>query len=1061
MIRSKRFIAFVLFCAILAAFIPSGIRVDNLVHAESDIDVQASAECVDVDLVDPIEMTRTDLSPLNVRKFTQEEIAGKVIVYTGNFYLMDTYVRENEDVNEFKVEVNGTEHVILDKMSNSGNEIPVPGYILSIPTSLSRYNNLKVGDKIQLNADEEIDFPTASVDNPTKRKRIIIHHENSALSTGYWMLNGNIYFGPEFGSNIPERAYCADVDFSMITSGDDAGKFSVSGFRGIDATGKMIPGGAKIPDPGFIITAWLGTTPDDKSTKNTRVACGMLFENEAFSLGDVVILNGKDYFGLDYQIKENYDYFDPTPEDNPLGAPFPEYRGPCQLNIYSKSAMDGGNELRTNIYGFEAAVDKDGIVTAVGVNAIDIPEGGFIVSGQGQIGWIDWVRNNFKVGARVEIDKANKIIKLTNTMESVLNLIKNKATVLRSNITNYETRMYDIDTSVLYPMVEEYEKLTAAALGYAKEIESGALTKDEVLQKKVLIKQILSKCQVVENEVIINSVESRAIGGRGVWHCADVNSTEPDIEGIRRTLSIVADAGMNVLFVEAAAEGFAYFKSDMMNYSPRFVSRKYGDYEDYLSAFLGEAEKYDLDIIISVPIFLVGSGTEYSRMNGSLAEEHPEWLVCNRKGDLGQPKLPMWRFMDPANTEYRQYILEFCEEIYRKFPTVKGLNLDYIRYDGTDATTGIDMGYTMTAMKAFLNAEGKVLPGLSENDEVLLRKNFLEYVDNNQIARKRWNEFRRDQVSSAVKEISNMSRNFDKSKLITTATGPDFDNARDVLFQDWFKWVKNGWVDVCTPMVYLTEAEAVKTNTKQALNAINNMCYNYVGIGSYQGWAPIDYIQQIEAVHSTVAAGFSIFSTAEVCKQSDAVEAIKKGVAKNKAVRPTDSVDKVLDACFKDILSKAERLYIPKKGMMQSQYDLLKAEFERIQAMKFDSSYDLLQINNAINAIIESPEKYVKNFAQQRLKDNLQLLASVMDIKLSRSMLLNGEWDPSESEIRPMPNGGKTEEIEPGKPLTPNKKENTKKGCKSWIGTQSIPVFFFLSLIGVCFMIVKQKRRKL
>ena len=184
MIRSKRFIAFVLACAILTAFIPSGIRVDNLVHAESDIDVQASAECVDVDLVDPIEMTRTDLSPLNVRKFTQEEIAGKVIVYTGNFYLMDTYVRENEDVNEFKVEVNGTEHVILDKMSNSGNEIPVPGYILSIPTSLSRYNNLKVGDKIQLNADEEIDFPTASVDNPTKRKRIIIHHENSALSTG-------------------------------------------------------------------------------------------------------------------------------------------------------------------------------------------------------------------------------------------------------------------------------------------------------------------------------------------------------------------------------------------------------------------------------------------------------------------------------------------------------------------------------------------------------------------------------------------------------------------------------------------------------------------------------------------------------------------------------------------------------------------------------------------------------------------------------------------------------------------------------------------------------------
>ena len=71
MIRSKRFIAFVLFCAILAAFIPSGIRVDNLVHAESDIDVKASAECVDVDLVDPIEMTRTDLSPLNVRKFTQ------------------------------------------------------------------------------------------------------------------------------------------------------------------------------------------------------------------------------------------------------------------------------------------------------------------------------------------------------------------------------------------------------------------------------------------------------------------------------------------------------------------------------------------------------------------------------------------------------------------------------------------------------------------------------------------------------------------------------------------------------------------------------------------------------------------------------------------------------------------------------------------------------------------------------------------------------------------------------------------------------------------------------
>ena len=99
---------------------------------------------------------------------------------------------------------------------------------------------------------------------------------------------------------------------------------------------------------------------------------------------------GFDYIRFGGTVVGEYDYINPTKEGNPgsMETPteeFAAYRGENQTMIYKDGwSYKGAAGTGTNVYGFEAAVDANGVVVELGVNVSKIPEGGYVISGHGK-----------------------------------------------------------------------------------------------------------------------------------------------------------------------------------------------------------------------------------------------------------------------------------------------------------------------------------------------------------------------------------------------------------------------------------------------------------------------------------------------------------------------------------------------------------------------------------------------------------------------------------------------------------------------------------------------------
>ena len=87
--------------------------------------------------------------------------------------------------------------------------------------------------------------------------------------------------------------------------------------------------------------------------------------------------------------------------------PLPAYRGTNQTIIYRDGwDYNGAAGTGTNIYGYEAAVDANGVVVELNVNVSAIPEGGYVISGHGT--GRDFIRSNVVLGATVVVDEETK-----------------------------------------------------------------------------------------------------------------------------------------------------------------------------------------------------------------------------------------------------------------------------------------------------------------------------------------------------------------------------------------------------------------------------------------------------------------------------------------------------------------------------------------------------------------------------------------------------------------------------------------------------------------------------
>ena len=342
---------------------------------------------------------------------------------------------------------------------------------------------------------------------------------------------------------------------------------------------------------------------------------------------------------------------------------------------------------------------------------------------------------------------------------------------------------------------------------------------------------------------------------RGVWHRPNPFETERNLKELCDVLDRFKHAKINAVFLETFYHGMTIFKTDKVPYYKGFEEYSYGDYPDYLTAFVTEADKRGIRVHAWVQNFYIGYD-EQTR----LAVEHPEWILVNQNGKIRHETEGQgfggYVFLDPANPEVREFLLGLYDELLTRVPLISGLNLDYIRYPISDFSENTDTGYTDVCMDEFAKKQGLTL------DPSRKREDLVEQIAKNDLLA-RWTAHRAYFITRFVADVHEMIGSKYEGGLVSTAVFPELDVSYNLKKQTISVWLEKKYIDMVTPMVYFYEADKVFS----AVKGIKSMCLDarcYTGLyTTYHKQTVSELDEHIIASRNAGADGFVLFDSAK------------------------------------------------------------------------------------------------------------------------------------------------------------------------------------------------------
>lgn len=949
-----------------------------------------------------------------------------------------TTTKRAGDYIEYTVEYEDGKYVVtaINAEGNGETYIPVGGYVLSLAESSNV--TLAIGSEVGVSG---LSVVTRAVESD-KGARVAIDLLNGTR-TGYQIVYYDYDFGAKTGTNIYGSELTAIFD-------ESTGYFKITGFRGF---GMGDDSGSEIPDNGFVLSA------------HGEKYRAQLVENRRFAVGDQLSLKGFDYIRFGGEaVKYSYDYEyknadDPSDEFNTNegrweteSTPFAAYRGENQMIIYRSGwSYNGSTGTGTNVYGYEVAVDKEGNVVERGVNVSSIPEGGYVISGHGSSR--DFIRSSIPLGACVTLDTTKREMSITTSLNSFFVNTKTTVEEIIAAAENQIKLLYDVDSETLNKKIAEANGLLTALEEVKTEIETkiAAVEKGELdwseYDKTLALMSYNSKKLNVEAlayEILSLSSESRPVTARAVWH----RPIEKNLSALEATLDTYKDTGINLVFVETFFNGYSMFKSEYVDYHKDFVNCSYGEYADYLTAFVALAKERGIEVHAWVEDFYVGLSDQIT-----LLKNHPDWIMYNLDGTYYQKNEGgAYIFIDPTNKDVQDFLITYYTEIVETFPDIKGLNLDYIRYPVSTKTE--DTGFTINSMKGFAATLGRESE-LTKTDVEGMIKQFKNYFLSSTATYKKWSEYRMQAVTDFVERVYKEIK-LEKDILLSTAVFSSISSTQEQKKQDWQTWFKNGWIDIATPMAYFDSDTEVLSGVNQMITAAGTQCYYYTGLASsYRGLAAYENCYQIEASYLGGADGYVIFCSTQILGHDDVQELLRAGVNSKDAVLPHDTAYNVIKAYFDTVLDRAQRLYMPANGMTQAQYEALSDLFDEVLAMDMETSSDLDAIYDVLNKLTKTTgiAKYAKSNSALRIQATMKELCGLLDTKIQRLQLWETPETPDDSgSSDSVPSDSADTSDSDGGESKPAK----TSGCGSSAGLSGLALG--LTALGAALLLTKKRR---
>jgi uncharacterized lipoprotein YddW (UPF0748 family) len=273
--------------------------------------------------------------------------------------------------------------------------------------------------------------------------------------------------------------------------------------------------------------------------------------------------------------------------------------------------------------------------------------------------------------------------------------------------------------------------------------------------------------------------------------------------------------------------GVAYYPSKLLP-----VAREVASRGDQIAECLAAARKHGLQVHVWKVNWNLGHNASKSHIE---TLRQAGRLQADSKGEGGE-------WLCPSHPENQKLEIDAMLEVARNY-AVDGIHFDYIRYPGDSHC------FCPGCRTRFEKATGQALP------------NWPKEVLGNGALRSRWLDWRRENITTVVKAVSEQSRVIRPGIKISAAVFRNWNTDRDHVGQDWKIWCDKGYLDFVCPMDY-TPSNATFENmvTRQLEWAGRVPCYPGIGASTMPRPMPDRVIEQIQITRKHRTGGFTIFN---------------------------------------------------------------------------------------------------------------------------------------------------------------------------------------------------------
>ena len=291
----------------------------------------------------------------------------------------------------------------------------------------------------------------------------------------------------------------------------------------------------------------------------------------------------------------------------------------------------------------------------------------------------------------------------------------------------------------------------------------------------------------------------------------------------------LADNGFTAVVPNMLWGGNAYYESSVLPVSPEV-----GENGDQIAACIAACDKYGLQCHVW-------------KVNWNMSRHAPAAFADRMKREdriqVSFSGAPEPRWLCPSHPENQKLEVESMVEVARKYD-VDGIHFDYIRYPGPQHCF---CSGCRTRFETATGAKVRNWPG-----EVRKRPDL----------RRKWQDFRRSNITAVVKAVHETARKVRPGIKISAAVFRNWQVDRDNVAQDWKLWCEKGYLDFVCPMDYTSSKAQFENMVEQQLEWSGAVpCYPGIGVSTWRTsdemWRLID---QINITRRLKTGGFIIFN---------------------------------------------------------------------------------------------------------------------------------------------------------------------------------------------------------